>query len=101
VDEASHVLFTGDSAYLGPVFACFEDSDPATFVQGVKRLAALEGVVTTCPGHNDIITGQDWLRELAEGAEAAIAGKVAGQPRDDLIVGREFRFGAFSVWLPQ
>jgi glyoxylase-like metal-dependent hydrolase (beta-lactamase superfamily II) len=101
VDEASYVLFTGDSAYLGPVYACFKDSDPVAFAHSVKRLAALQGVKTTCPGHNDVITGRDWLRELAEGVEAAIAGKLAGQPRDDVIVGREFRFGAFSVWLPQ
>jgi glyoxylase-like metal-dependent hydrolase (beta-lactamase superfamily II) len=101
LDEAGQVLFTGDSAYLGPVYACFEDSDPVAFARSLKRLAALRGVMTTCPGHNDVITGRDWLRELAESVEAAIAGKVAGQMRDDLIVGREFRFGAFSVWLPQ
>lgn len=100
VDEASHTLFTGDAAYLGPVYACFEGSDPVALARSVRRLAALEGVLTTCPGHNDIITGRDWLGELAEGIEAAIAGKVAGQRRDGVIVGREFRFAAFSVWLP-
>jgi glyoxylase-like metal-dependent hydrolase (beta-lactamase superfamily II) len=101
VDEASSILFTGDAAYLGPVYACFEDSDPAAFAQSVKRLAALESVMMTCPGHNDIVMGRDWLSELAEGVETAVAGKVAGQPRDDLIIGREFCFGAFSVWLPR
>jgi glyoxylase-like metal-dependent hydrolase (beta-lactamase superfamily II) len=100
VDEASHALFTGDTAYLGPVFACFEDSDPVEFGQSVNRLAALEDVGMICPGHNEIIAGRDWLGELAEGVEAAVAGRVAGQPRDDLIAGREFCFGAFSVWLP-
>jgi glyoxylase-like metal-dependent hydrolase (beta-lactamase superfamily II) len=101
MDEASYMLFTGDTAYLGPMYACLENSDPVAFAQSVERLAALEGVVTTCPGHNDIITGRDWLGELAEGVAAAVAGKVVGQPRDGLIVGREFRFGALSVWLPQ
>jgi glyoxylase-like metal-dependent hydrolase (beta-lactamase superfamily II) len=101
VDEANHALFTGDAAYAGPMYACFEGSDPVAFAHSVKRLAALEGVVTTCPGHNDIVTGRDWLRELAEGLEAAVAGKVAGQLRDGWVTGREFRFGALSVWFPQ
>ena len=71
------------------------------FAKSVKRLAALEGVRTTCPGHNEIITGRDWLGELAEGVEAALAGKVVAQVRDDLLTGQEFRFAAFSVWLPR
>ncbi len=101
MDEASYTLFTGEPAYLGPMYACFENSDPVAFAQSVERLAALEGVVATWCGHNDVITGWDWLGELAEGVGAAVAGKVVGQPRDDLIVGREFRFGALSLWLPQ
>lgn len=101
LDEASNMLFTGDTAYLGPVYACFEDSDPVAFARSVKRLAALPSVTTICPGHNDIITDRDWLSELAECVEAAVAGKVAGQPRDGLIVGQEYGFGALSVWLPQ
>lgn len=101
LDEASHILFTGDTAYLGPVYACFEGSDPVAFAQSVRRLAALRSVTTICPGHNDIITEQHWLSELAECVEAAVAGKVLGQPRDDFIVGQEYRFGALSVWLPQ
>ena len=101
LDEASGFLFTGDTAYLGPVYACFEGSDPVAFAQSVKRLAALQGVTTVCPGHNDVITDQNWLSELAECVEAAVTGKVPGQPRDDFVVGQEFRFGALSVWLPQ
>ena len=101
VDEASHTLFTGDAAYRGPMYACFERSDPVAFAQSVKRLAALEGVLMTCPGHNEIIMGRDWLAELAEGVEAAVTGKVAGELREGFVVGREFRFGELSVWLPQ
>jgi glyoxylase-like metal-dependent hydrolase (beta-lactamase superfamily II) len=101
LDATSHVLFTGDTAQLGPMYACFEGSDPKAFAHSVKRLAALEGVRTICPGHNEVITEQDWLRELAEGFEAAVAGKIVGQMRDEFVVGREFRFGASSVWLPR
>jgi glyoxylase-like metal-dependent hydrolase (beta-lactamase superfamily II) len=101
LDEANGHLFTGDTAYPGPVYACFEGSDPAAFAQSVKRLAALRSVTAVCPGHNEVITDQNWLSELAECVEAAVAGKVPGQPRDDFIVGQEFRFGALSVWLPR
>jgi len=70
-------------------------------VIGQERAALIDSGMGIGDVRNDIITGRDWLGELAEGVEAAVAGKVAGQPRDDLIVGREFRFGVFSVWLPQ
>jgi glyoxylase-like metal-dependent hydrolase (beta-lactamase superfamily II) len=101
LDEVSNVLFTGDTAYLGPVYACLEGSDPVAFAESAKRLAALQSVTTICPGHNDVITDQNWLSGLAECIEAAVTGKVRGQFRDDFIVGREFRFGALAVWLPQ
>ncbi|MGD9147948.1 MAG: MBL fold metallo-hydrolase [Anaerolineae bacterium] len=101
LDEADGMLFTGDTAYLGPVYACFEGGDPLAFAQSVKRLASLQGMTTVCPGHNDVITEPDWLNELAECVEAAVAGKARGQLRDDFIVGREFRFGRLAVWLPQ
>ena len=100
-DQERGRLFTGDTAYRGPVYACFEGSDPVAFARSVKRLAALQSVTTICPGHNDIITDQNWLGELAEFIAAAVDGKVPGQLRDDFITGREFRFGALSVWLPQ
>lgn len=100
LDEAGGLLFTGDAAYLGPVYACFEGSDPGAFAQSVRRLAELEGVRTTCPGHGEPIAGRAWLAELADAVDAAVAGKAAGQVRDGIVAGREFRFGAFSIWLP-
>jgi glyoxylase-like metal-dependent hydrolase (beta-lactamase superfamily II) len=100
LDEASKMLFTGDTAYAGPLYACFEGSDPAAFAESVKRLAALPNVGTICPGHDDLITEQGWLGQLAECVEAAVAGKVPGRPRDGFIVGQEYRFDTLSVWLP-
>ncbi len=101
LDEASMMLFTGDTAYLGPVYACFEGSDPVALAQSARRLASLQNVVAICPGHNAIITDRNWLSGLAECIEATVTGRVQGQPRDEFIVGREFRFGTVSVWLPQ
>jgi glyoxylase-like metal-dependent hydrolase (beta-lactamase superfamily II) len=99
--EDSHTIFTGDTAYRGPLYACFEGGDPAAFSQSLKRLAALPGVATICPGHNDVIRDRDWLSELAQFVEAAVGGKLPGRPRDDFIVGQEVRSAAFAVWLPQ
>lgn len=99
-DEGSGTLFTGDTAYLGPVYACFEGGDAVALAHSVRRLAALPGVTTICPGHNDVITDGNWLGELAECIAAAVAGRIRGRSRDGFITGREFRFGALSVWLP-
>jgi glyoxylase-like metal-dependent hydrolase (beta-lactamase superfamily II) len=98
--EANDMLFTGDTASMGPVYACFEGGDPEALAESVKRLAALPNVRTICPGHDEIITKQDWLRELAECVEAVIAGDVPGELRKGFIVGQEHRFDTFSVWLP-
>ncbi len=100
LDEASGILFTGDTAYQGPFYACFDQSHPVDLAQSVKRLSRLPNVRLICPGHNDLITDQGWLNELAECVEAAVSGQVEGQLRDGLVVGREYRFGALSVWLP-
>ena len=101
LDEARGILFTGDTAYQGPLFACFERSSPVDFAQSVKRLARLPSVKVICPGHNDPITTPGWLNKLAEYVEAAVSGQAEGQARDCFVVGREFRFGALSVWLPE
>ena len=101
LDEASGILFTGDTAYIGPLYACFERSNPVDLAQSVKRLSRLPSVRMICPGHNDLITAQGWLNELAECVAAAVNGKAAGQLREGFVVGQECRFGALSVWLPQ
>ena len=101
LDEAHGVLFTGDTAYRGPVYVCFEGADVAAFTQSIERLAALRGVTSICPGHNDVITDPRWLSGLAACLQAIRAGKVQGQLRGDFVIGKEFRCGAASIWLPQ
>lgn len=98
--RSGHLLFTGDTACPGPVYACFEGSDPIAFSRSLKRLAALQDVEIICPGHNDIIREQNWLRALADSFKAVLDGKVEGQLRDEFVVGREFRFDQWSIWLP-
>ena len=100
LDRADGTLFTGDVAYRGPMFICFEGCDPPGFVQSVRRLAALPEIATLCPGHNDLITDPGWLKQLAIQAEAVVSGQGQGQARQGFIAGREFQFDDFSIWLP-
>jgi glyoxylase-like metal-dependent hydrolase (beta-lactamase superfamily II) len=100
LDEANQLLFTGDTVYPGPLYACFEGGDPVAFAQSIERLAALPDVTTICPGHNEVITDQGWLGGLAEFVAAAVAGKIPGRHRQEFIVGRECRSDPFVLWLP-
>src|SRR3974377_396902 len=61
LDEANGILFTGDTAYQGPLYACFDGSNPVDFAQSVKRLSRLSGVRLICPGHNYPISTPRWL----------------------------------------
>ena len=101
LDQEDGLLFTGDTAYRGPLYACFQGGDPVAFVESVKRLAALPGVTTVCPGHNDVIADPDWLGELAECAEAAVTGAVTGELHTEFFRGIAHRFGDLSIWLPE
>jgi glyoxylase-like metal-dependent hydrolase (beta-lactamase superfamily II) len=98
--KAKDMIFTGDTASMGPIYACFEGGDPEALAESVKRLAVLPNVRTICPGHDEIITKEGWLSELADCVEAAVSGKVPGHPHKEFIVGQEFPFDTLSVWLP-
>jgi len=99
-DAFSGALFTGDGAYPGPMYACFAGGNPEAFARSLRHMAALEGIAMVCPGHNDTVCEQGWLERLADGAEAALAGEVTGEPGDGFIEGKEFKFDGFSIWLP-
>jgi hypothetical protein len=94
------MLFTGDTACLSPIYACFPGCDPAALAASAKRMAALPGVRTVCPGHSEIITGEGWLEKFAACVEAAVSGEAEGTVLEGFISGREFRFDSLSIWLP-
>ncbi len=100
LDAANGLLFTGDTACLSPIYACFPGSDPAALADSAKRMAALPGVRTVCPGHGDIITEEGWLDRFAACVEAAVSGQAEATVREGFIKGREFRFDTLSIWLP-
>ncbi len=99
-DEESGLLFSGDAAYKGVMYACFEESDPDQFCRSVRLLAALPGEPLICPGHNEPFREPGWLSRVADQVEMAVSGRVQGRFRDDVFTGREFRFHDFSIWLP-
>jgi glyoxylase-like metal-dependent hydrolase (beta-lactamase superfamily II) len=100
LDETSGTIFTGDGAYMGPMYACFAGGNPAAFESSIRRLAVLPDITTICPGHNEPIEKPGWLGELAEGIAAARAGKIPGQEGDGFIDGLRYDLGGYSIWLP-
>ena len=101
LDEANGLLFSGDTALHGPMYACFRGGDPADFAASAQRLATLPNLRLICPGHNEVIRDTTWLAELADGVEAALAGQLEGTWQDEFVVGREFQFEGWAIWLPE
>lgn len=101
-DEQHGLLFSGDMAYAGPLYACFKGGDPAAFQASAHRLAnSSDSVRLIAPGHNQVLQGGAFLRELADAADRAQSGAAPALPADEFIGGREVRFGSFSIWLPK
>ncbi len=101
-DADNGILFSGDTAYRGPMFACFEGSDPAAFACSAQRLAQMaDGVQCIAPGHNDTLAGGAFLRAVADAADAALNADVAALPYNDFMRGHEFNAAEFSILLPK
>ncbi|MCA1553504.1 MAG: MBL fold metallo-hydrolase, partial [Chloroflexi bacterium] len=100
--DAEHgFLFSGDTAYRGTMFACFERSDPAAFARSARRLAEVaDDVQCVAPGHNEAMQGGAFLHTLATGAEAALNCDLATLPYNEFVRGYEFNAGDFSIYLP-
>jgi len=99
-DEANGILFSGDAAYRGPMFACFEGCDPAAFTHSLRTLAALPNVRRLYPGHEEVIEDGQWLAHVARCAEAALQGAAPHRVHEGFMTGREFQFDGFAIWLP-
>ena len=98
-DEKGGLLFTGDTAYAGPVFCTYWGGGPETFARTAVRLAALPGPLTVCPGHNDVIEDPQWLNWYARCVGDAVAGRAGCISREKPFAGREFSFETISIWL--
>jgi glyoxylase-like metal-dependent hydrolase (beta-lactamase superfamily II) len=101
-DGLHGLLFSGDTAYAGPMYACFKGGDPVAFQASAHRLAELANDVRLiAPGHNGVLQGGAFLQELADAADRAQSGDAPALPPDEFIGGREVRFDRFSIWLPK
>jgi len=97
---STRILFTGDSAYQGPVYACFAGGDPAALRASAWKMAFLDDLNLICPGHQEVIEDPRWMETFAQGVTAAVGGHLPGKDRTEFVVGREYRLHDFSVWLP-
>ncbi len=94
------ILFTGDTAYQGPVFTCFPGGNPADLMKSARSLAGLSDIHLICPGHNSLIKSESWLKTYSNFVEQAV--NDAGPPGqvENFIKGRKVDFDKLSIWLP-
>lgn len=104
LDERNGLLFAGDSANAGPIYAHFPDSNLDTLVTSSRRLAGLSGDVRVAMFHHygRPVAEPDLLPEIAAGVERVHAEEVALSPGVDVIGTPmlEARFDHFSVSVP-
>jgi glyoxylase-like metal-dependent hydrolase (beta-lactamase superfamily II) len=101
-DEEERVLFTGDTAYAGPLYAQLEDSDFATYRESMERLADLvSDLRLVLPGHNWTPLEPEILVEMAEAFGRIATGNAAYREKESqwgLV--RRYEFMQFAVLLP-
>lgn len=102
LDEKAGILFAQDQAYYGPLLVYEENSDPAAYARSARRLAdELAGeirIVYTAHSLRPSVPPR-FLGELADAAEAVVAGEAPLSPMSGLfgeqVVGTDF--GYFSI----
>ena len=96
------LLFTGDTAYAGPLYAHFEESAFQVYRETMGRLSALAGELRlVLPSHNETPLDPHILVEMADGFEQIVGGAVEWQ-RVQSQWGplRRYDFDRFGVLLP-
>lgn len=102
-DEEEGLLFSGDTAYAGPLYAQLPESDFDLYRQSVERLARLVPQLSLLlPGHNVTPLDPAILMEMAEGF-CQIASGEATYKFESSRWGRirNYRFERFSVYLSE
>lgn len=101
LDDASGILFGGDTINTGPLYAQFHDSDVETFAKSSARLAELKDDVSMIAvNHFGRTTAAPYLlQEIADGFDQLLAGKAPlGESADclgDKVI--EAVFDRFSI----
>jgi glyoxylase-like metal-dependent hydrolase (beta-lactamase superfamily II) len=103
--EASHQwLFTGDTAYRGPLYAQLPHSDFDAYVKSMRRLSALAPQVrTVLPGHGETPLEPVVIFELAQGFQRIVDGAVEYWYEESPWFGtvRVYQFPGFAIYLPR
>lgn len=104
LDDASGVLFGGDTINTGPIYAQFHDSDVAIFAYSTADLAQLKDDVSMIAvNHFGRTTAPPYfLQEVSDGFAALVEGDVTFRPGRDCTgdAVREASFERFSIFVP-
>jgi glyoxylase-like metal-dependent hydrolase (beta-lactamase superfamily II) len=103
-DEHDGLLFAGDSANAGPLYAHFPDSSLEDLARSARRLADMADEIDVAYFHHygRPVAEKDFFAEMAAGVERLLAGGVDVVPGVDIIGTPmlEARFDHFSVTVP-
>jgi glyoxylase-like metal-dependent hydrolase (beta-lactamase superfamily II) len=101
LDDASGILFGGDTINTGPIYAQFHDSDVETFAKSAARLAGLKDEVSmVAVNHFGRTTAAPYLlQEISDGFERLLVGDVEVRATADCVgeTVTEALFDRFSV----
>lgn len=100
-DEQNGLLFAGDSANAGPIYAHFPDSSLDSLASSSRRLAGLSSEIRIAFFHHygRPVAEPDLFGEIADGVERVRSGQAAMSPAVDIIGTPmlEARFDHFSL----
>ncbi len=95
LDSARRLLFTGDTFYLGPLYAHLEGSSFGDYMETAAKLAALAGDVDyLLMSHNTPLAESRYLLDLDAAFQAIALERAPFALTDE---GREYQFQGFSI----
>jgi glyoxylase-like metal-dependent hydrolase (beta-lactamase superfamily II) len=98
IDREKRELYIGDTFYLAPLYAHIEGSDFEDYRASAKKLEKLVRQVDfVMTAHNVPIVAPEYLVRMREAFDAIAAGNEKFEISDGA---REYKFGDFSVLLP-
>jgi glyoxylase-like metal-dependent hydrolase (beta-lactamase superfamily II) len=105
LDEADGFLFAGDTVNSGPILLTDPSADLEDFARSTRRLAdeVASSVRVVCMAHGARFSAEPgYLRQVAEGAEAAVEGSVPFVLEENAYSGsaRIARFERFAIVMP-
>lgn len=102
-DEKEGLLFSGDTAYAGPLYAQLPESDFDLYRQSMERLARLVPRLSLLlPSHNVTPLDPGILVEMAEGFDQIASGEATYEFRSSRWGRiRSYRFERFSIYLSE